>query len=54
MDYGSKTVALKNVLRLIEVNRDLGVDFVFLYDKNLWDHPLIETIGRKIKTLSIN
>lgn len=46
MDPVAKTVALENVLRLIEANRDFDVEFIFVYDGDLWDHPLIEKIGR--------
>jgi 7-cyano-7-deazaguanine tRNA-ribosyltransferase len=44
VDNEAKTVALQNVLKLIELNRE--VKFVFFYDR-IWEgHPVIEEIRR--------
>ncbi|MHC1611477.1 MAG: tRNA guanosine(15) transglycosylase TgtA [Candidatus Methanospirareceae archaeon] len=44
VDDEAKTVALQNVLKLLEINRD--VKFVFRYDSSWEDHPLIEEIRK--------
>jgi 7-cyano-7-deazaguanine tRNA-ribosyltransferase len=44
VDNEAKTVALQNVLKLLELNRE--VKFVFLYDRSWEGHPLIEEIRR--------
>jgi 7-cyano-7-deazaguanine tRNA-ribosyltransferase len=44
VDNEAKTVALQNVLKLLELNRE--VKFVFLYDRGWEGHPLIEEIRR--------
>ena len=49
MDYKAKTMALKNVLKLIKDNEEYGIEFVFVYERDLWDHPLIEKIGKCAK-----
>jgi len=43
MDYEAITVALENVLKLIDNYDD--VEFVFVYDDR-WEHPLIGEIGK--------
>ncbi|MDI6811769.1 MAG: tRNA-guanine transglycosylase, partial [archaeon] len=44
VDNEAKTIALQNVLKLLELNRK--VRFVFLYDRSWEGHPLIEEIRR--------
>jgi len=44
VDDDAKTVALQNVLKLLEINRN--VKFVFRYDSSWEDHPLIEEIRK--------
>jgi len=44
VDNDAKTIALQNVLKLLELNRH--VKFVFLYDRSWEGHPLIEEIRR--------
>ena len=44
IDEEAKTVALQNVLKLLELNKE--VRFVFLYDLKWEGHPLIEEIRK--------
>ena len=44
VDEEAKTVALQNVLKLLELNRE--VRFAFVYDPEWGGHPLIEEIGK--------
>ena len=44
VDDDAKTVALQNVLKLLEINRN--VKFVFRYDSSWEGHPLIEEIRK--------
>ncbi|MEA2074671.1 MAG: tRNA guanosine(15) transglycosylase TgtA [Euryarchaeota archaeon] len=46
VDNEAKTVALQNVLKLLELNRNRNVKFVFRYDGSWEDHPLIEEIRK--------
>lgn len=45
IDNEAKTVALQNVLKLLELNKGKA-KFVFLYDGSWEGHPLIEEIGK--------
>ena len=44
IDNEAKTVALQNILKLLELNKGKA-KFVFLYDSS-WEHPLIEEIEK--------
>jgi len=45
VDNEAKTVALQNVLKLLEINKG-KTKFVFVYDGSWEGHPLIEEIGK--------
>lgn len=45
VDNEAKTVALQNVLKLLEMNKGRA-NFAFLYDSSWEGHPLIEEIGK--------
>jgi len=46
VDNEAKTVALQNVIKLMELNRNRNVNFVFLYDPSWEGHPMIEEIKK--------
>jgi 7-cyano-7-deazaguanine tRNA-ribosyltransferase len=46
VDDDAKTVALQNVLKLLELNRNRNVKFVFRYDRSWEGHPLIGEIRK--------
>lgn len=50
MDYEGITVALENLLKLIESYDD--VEFVFVYDDS-WEHPLISEIGKNCSLVKL-
>jgi len=46
VDDDAKTAALQNVLKLLALNKNRNVKFVFCYDSSWEGHPLIEEIER--------
>ncbi len=46
VDNEARTVALQNVLKLLELNKNRNVKFVFRYDRCWEDYPLVEEIKR--------
>lgn len=51
MDHESRTVALENVIKLMNSYMD-GVEFVFVYDER-WEHPLINKIEKSSRVVRI-